>query len=81
MAVMKRSLQSGPIVKMPSSPAWSPDGKEIIYNIFQPDDKSIGGIDGLDYATGTVRALARFDDKGIAELKWLLRWLWRAFGL
>jgi eukaryotic-like serine/threonine-protein kinase len=67
----EKILQSGPIVKMPSSPAWSPDGKEIIYNIFQPDDKSIGGIDGLDYAAGTVRALARFDDKGIAELKWL----------
>jgi len=67
----EKVLHTGPILKMPSSPAWSPDGKEIVYNVFQPDDKAIGGLDLLNLSGSTTRTLARFDDKGFAELKWL----------
>jgi serine/threonine protein kinase len=67
----EKSVKTGPILQMPFSPAWSPDGKRIAYNISQPDENAIGGLDVLDYPVGTTHALARFDDKRIAELKWL----------
>src|SRR5439155_5494869 len=51
----EKVLHTGPILKMPSSPAWSPDGKEIVYNVFQPDDKAIGGLDLLNLSGSTTR--------------------------
>jgi serine/threonine protein kinase len=54
----------------PRSLSWSPDGKTIAYGRFQPDN-ALSGVDVLDVASGKARNVARFDDKGIAELKWL----------
>ena len=54
----------------PRSLSWSPDGKTIAYGRFQPDN-AVGGVDVLDLASGKARKFARFDDKGISELKWL----------
>jgi Tol biopolymer transport system component len=50
--------------------SWSPDGKTIAYGRFRPDN-ALSGVDVLDVASGKARKVARFDDKGIAELKWL----------
>jgi eukaryotic-like serine/threonine-protein kinase len=67
----EKVLQSGPLLKRPQSLDWSPNGKEIAYSIFRPDENSIGGLDLLDVTKGTTRTLARFDDKGLKTLKWL----------
>ena len=67
----EKVLQSGPFLKIPSSPVWSPDGTEIVYDIFQPDDRALGGLEAFDFGTGTSRMLARFDDKAVGEIKWL----------
>jgi len=66
----ERAIMSGPILNMPFSPAWSPDGKEIVTNILQPDEKNIGGLDAIDSQSGKARVLARFDDRAFPELKW-----------
>jgi eukaryotic-like serine/threonine-protein kinase len=67
----ERVLMSGPILNMPYSPAWSPDGKQIVTNILQPDEKNIARIDAIDYSSGKPHALAWFDDKAFPEMKWL----------
>ena len=67
----EKVLQSGPFLKMPSSPVWSPNGKDVVYNIFQPDDRALGGLEALDLAGGPNRSLARFNDKSLDEIKWL----------
>jgi eukaryotic-like serine/threonine-protein kinase len=56
--------------ELPLDLAWSPDGKQIVYSLFQPGD-ALGGINSLDVATGKARRLALFDDKVANELKWL----------
>jgi serine/threonine protein kinase len=53
-------LQTEPYAAMPFSPAWSPDGKQIVYNVVQPDEKALGGLDSLDLQHGTKRTLARY---------------------
>src|SRR5215469_1458735 len=67
----EKVLQSGPFLKMPYSPAWSPDGREIIYDIFQPDNRALGGLGAFDLGAGISRTLAHFDDKVVDEIKWL----------
>ena len=51
--------------------AWSPDGQQLALDRFQPDDKSLGGIDFFDLQSGKSRPFARFADKLPAEVKWI----------
>ena len=50
--------------------AWSPDGKEIAEDLFQPDN-DLGGIDLFDLAEGKTHPAVRFSDKAGTELAWL----------
>ena len=67
----EKVIDEGPVASIPSSPAWSPDGKKIVSNVFQPDAINLGGIDVFDIQQGKSRPIARFPDKGISELKWV----------
>jgi serine/threonine protein kinase len=61
---------AGPAAEVPRSLAWSPDGRELSYNLVKPD-KALGGIELLNIETGKVSKFARFDDKTTHEFKWL----------
>jgi len=67
----EKVLQTGALSRMPVSLDWAPDGKVIVYGIFKPDEKNIGGLDLLDVTTGKTRMLARYPNKGIRDSKWL----------
>jgi eukaryotic-like serine/threonine-protein kinase len=64
-------LETGPLLKMPRSLDWAPDGTQVVYSIFQPDKTTIGELDSWDLLRGKNRILARFNDKGINSVKWL----------
>jgi serine/threonine protein kinase len=50
--------------------AWSPNGKQIAYQLDQPG-AAWGGIELFDLEAGNSRRLATFDDKYVTGLSWL----------
>jgi len=67
----EKLLQTGALLKIPRSLDWAPDGKEIVYSMFQPDKTTLGELDSWDLLRGKNRVLARFNDKTINDVKWL----------
>jgi serine/threonine protein kinase len=67
----ERLLQTGAILRMPLSLDWAPDGKEVVYSIFQPDEAALGEVDSWDLLKVKNQILARFSDKSINSVKWL----------
>jgi len=63
--------QIGPSDEMPRHVAWSPNAKQIVYDVFQPGD-ALGGIGIFDFDTDKAQRLAVFEDKAVRELKWLV---------
>jgi eukaryotic-like serine/threonine-protein kinase len=64
-------LQVGtPASDVPSSVAWSPDGKEIGYKLSRPDG-ALGGIALLSVGSGKVREFATFRDVLTGDFKWM----------
>ena len=61
---------ASPASDVPSSVAWSPDGKQIGYRLLRPG-KALGGIALLGVGTGKVENFATFDDKLTLDFKWL----------
>jgi serine/threonine protein kinase/dipeptidyl aminopeptidase/acylaminoacyl peptidase len=61
---------AGPASEAPSFLAWSPDGKQIAFRLFNPG-KALGGISLLDVKSGNVKPLATFDDRLTLDFKWL----------
>jgi eukaryotic-like serine/threonine-protein kinase len=47
-----------PITTDSNSPAWSPDGKTILFSVVQPSKDAIGGFDAVDVATGKENIFA-----------------------
>jgi len=66
----EKVLSGGPMSSIVISVAWSPDGKRIAYNVTQPDDSDVSGIDALDLATGQTKSFVKFEDKFILQLLW-----------
>ena len=68
----EKVLQIAPL--RPNGPAYlafSPDGRELALDLFQPDDQAFGAIDLFDVSSQKERRLATFPDKLAAEVKWL----------
>jgi serine/threonine protein kinase len=64
-------LHSGaPASDVPSSVAWSPDGKDIGYRLSRPDG-SLGGIALLNVSSGKVSTFATFSDILTGDFKWM----------
>jgi eukaryotic-like serine/threonine-protein kinase len=51
--------------------AWSPDGQRLALDLFQPNDKDLGGVDFFDLSSGKGRRFVSFPDKLPAEVKWI----------
>src|SRR5262249_42528399 len=49
--------------------AWSPEGRQIAYRVFQPEN-ALGGIGIFDLNSGKSHLLAVFDDRAVNELVW-----------
>ncbi len=65
----EKVLLMGSLVDRPRTLAWSPDGKQIAYNLFQPED-ALGGIDLFELAEGKAHRLTTFDDRIVSALCW-----------
>ena len=59
-----------PAADVPSSVAWSPDGKELAYKLSRPDG-ALGGIAILNVENGKVRTFATFGDLLTGDFKWM----------
>jgi eukaryotic-like serine/threonine-protein kinase len=59
-----------PASDVPSSVAWSPDGKDIGFKLFRPDG-ALGGIALLSVGSGKVRDFATFGDLLPRDFKWM----------
>jgi serine/threonine protein kinase/Tol biopolymer transport system component len=62
-------LQIGPVLGATQYLAWSPNGNEIIYDVYWPD-QGFTAIDVFDVRTGKAHRLATLRDKIASELKW-----------
>jgi serine/threonine protein kinase len=67
----EKLLQTAAILRMPISLDWAPDGKEVVYSVFQPDEAAIGEVESWDVSKGRNQVLTRFSDKEILNVKWL----------
>ena len=59
-----------PASDVPSSVAWSPDGKEIGYKLSRPDG-SLGGLALLNVSSGKISTFATFRDMLTNDFKWM----------
>jgi eukaryotic-like serine/threonine-protein kinase len=55
----------------PNGIAWSPDGRQLALNVFQPDDRALGAIDFFDLGSGKRSRFVTLHDKSPSELHWL----------
>ncbi len=69
----EKVLQNAPLNggSGPSFMAWSPDGRELALDLFQPDDQVLGAIDLFEVSTQNSRRFATLADTLPAEVKWL----------
>ncbi|HTT22609.1 MAG TPA: protein kinase [Candidatus Sulfotelmatobacter sp.] len=61
---------ASPVSDIPTSVAWTPDGKEIGFRLFKPD-KALGGIGLLSIGNTKIQRFATFNDVVTADFKWL----------
>ena len=59
-----------PASDVPSSVAWSPDGKEIGYRLSRPDGV-LGGLAIVNVGSGKVSTYATFSDMLTGDFKWM----------
>jgi serine/threonine protein kinase len=60
----------GPITTRIFDPAWSPDGKNIIADVLQPEN-ALGGLIEFDVASGKQRLFAKTDEMFLQRPVWL----------
>jgi serine/threonine protein kinase len=65
----EKVLQAGPALEYPLFLSWSPNGNEIIYDLFLPD-QALGAIDVFDLRAGKAHRFVTLKDKFLSELKW-----------
>ena len=59
-----------PASDVPSSVAWSPDGKDIGFKLSRPDG-ALGGVALLSVGSGKARGFANFGDMLTGDFKWM----------
>jgi Tol biopolymer transport system component len=69
-------LHVEPTTLQTTSVAWSPDGTKIVFSSFGLG-KVLGSLRVFDVDTKKLATIAEFNDKGLAETRWLpgTRWL------
>ena len=65
----EKVLQVRPAELVPRHLTWSPDGRQIAYDLFQPGN-ALGGIESFELASGKTHTLAVFNDKLVIGLNW-----------
>jgi len=65
----EKALQIGPTLDAPEFLAWSPNGNEIIYDMYLPEQK-LSAIDVFDVRAGKAHRLMTPKGKFPSELKW-----------
>jgi len=61
---------AAPASDVPSSVAWSPDGRQLAYRLLRPG-KALGGIGLLEVGSSKIDNFSTFDDKLTLDFKWL----------
>jgi eukaryotic-like serine/threonine-protein kinase len=54
-----------------TEPAWSPDGKVIVYSTLQPEDGALMGLDAVNPETGQTKPVTRAKDGILLTPEWL----------
>ena len=65
----ERVLQIGPALELPQHLAWSPNGNEITYSLYLPE-QGLGAIDIFDIRAGKAHRFVTLKSKFPSELKW-----------
>jgi eukaryotic-like serine/threonine-protein kinase len=65
----ERALQIGPALEYPTFLSWSPNGNEIIYDLFFPD-QGLGAINLFDIRAGKAHRFVTLNTKFLYELRW-----------